>query len=803
MEEKGSLKENLKIKHKELHQFFSAQILKLNKRYKLIRYKVLIFLFKSKRMLSVVLRYLIKSLPYIFWTIYILVILFFTFYFLPNNLPFNTNGGELVQIFVGLGAALAGVISIIFTISTFLIQNAASSFSAGFYDVVIKDRSRNIIYGFVFFSSLLFFLFAFLSATSLVSSICFQNITSVVSILILSIVFPLLLHLLKKIEVKINPFSGLKSVRDITISDLDKLKNYADKVASLTTQNPEADKENEGLFKAQIFNANKTILDQINNRLAYLFDFHDKSVSAKEKKLALAVIDVIIQIISKYFEVRSGSSLIVPSGILLATESDSQSFLTPNLERLVSTGRNYITEGNDEGASRIVLALGSLCFVANKIEPARKGVGFNENPVLSQCLGYLGQYLDEAIKYSNTETLFQGAKWLGSIGVLVADKHDDLALSTVFSSLFKVASYGVLGMSAVHRIVYQETFKSYTSILNKLIQVRYFNARLHIKTIFDHLTALLSVTFPTINNRTMQSSFDTVTGISSIFEGIQQTVFELIDRIQNTEDGRDRDSDKSLLFEVVENLTNTTRAIAEKIKNADHLLVGTISKTVSNICEAFIELSEDPLWNSEKNQLILSATHLLYQPYSFVYHASKIEDTLNGFDEIVEAYARVGLKALEKNIPELAKISVDKIHNISVQMLEKESSTRFGFTEPRIMVRACYIGIYALKINNTELLDKLKVAIKDFETKYATFWFSNLPEGYTPTRPGPDQLLQEVVELKDNYDDYSGEYGRQMRRQFMNRSEDLLISKIDKDDIDKFTLEIWNTQIDIERRSIF
>lgn len=766
------------------------------------RYKIRYSIFRFRILLIEVWRWFFRAILYIFVIAYFIAV-FVIGYYLPRLLQFNVENGELVQIYVGLGAMLTGVIAVIFTLSTFLIQNAATNFSAGFYETMVKDRWTSAIYLLIATSSFMFFIFAFLSATNLASNNHFQTYSITVTIIVLGLIFPLLFVLLNRVRIRINPFSGLRLLRNQTIDYLNNLDKHAGAVSKLLISNPDVDKKNEGIFKAQVFNANKTVLNEVNNRLIYLFDFHDKSLDEKEKKLALTTIDVITQILSKYLEIRSGSSLTIPSGVFLAFESDSQSFLTPNLERLVSTGTQYMKNNDDTGASHVVSALGSLCFVANNIKTANQ-MGTRENAVLSQCQGYLSQYLEAAIKNGNTEALYQGAKWLSSLGVLIVDKNNNLGLATIFNSLFKIASYGIVINTPLHKVVYQEALRAYTTILNKLAYARYFDTRVHTKTIFEHLTALIDAAFNTVTSRGLESSFDTITGLSSIFEGIQEIVFNLANRVKETKDERDKRSDKRLMFEIADNLGDAARTMAEKIKNADHLLVGTIAKSIASICELFISLSQEEDWQSEKSELIKTAESLLYKPALFVHEASKIEDTLNGFDEIVETYAKVGLLALDKDIFGIAEVAIKQIHSIAIQMLSKEAGSRFGYTEPRIMVRACYIGVYALKKEKHDLIEKLKPLIKDFEKKYVALWFANMPEGNEPTSPKKDQLLHEVVEVKENFDEYDvGAYGRELRRQLMDRSEDLLVSMIEKKDVDRFTVEMWGVEIEINRRPLF
>lgn len=753
------------------------------------KYKIRYYIFQSRIFFINIWSRFFKILRFIFIIIYFVVV-FAIAYYLPRLFQFSVENGELVQIYIGLGAMLAGIIAIVFSVSTFLIQNAASKFSAGFYETLAKDQWTNTINLFIGLSSFIFFIFAFLSATNLVRNNDFQVFSTTVTIIILGFIFLSLFVLLDRVKIRINPFSGLRLVRDQTIVYLNKLNKHADAVSELFSSNPDANKEDKGFFKAQVYNANKAILTEINNRLTYLFDFHDKVLNNQEKKLALKIINVITEILSN------------PSGIFLSFQSDSQSFLAPNLGRFVAIGIQYMEKKDDVGASHVISALGSLCFSANNIKTINR-LPVGENAVLAQCQGYLNQYIEEAIKNGNTEVLYQGAKWLGSLGVLIVDKSNDTGLATTFNSLFKIASYGIVINTPLHKVVYQEALSAYTTILNKLAYARYFDTGVHTKTIFRHITALIGATFTMVTSKSLESSFDTITGLSSIFEGVQEIIFNLENRINKTADDKDKRIDKRLMFEIADNLEDTTRTMAKKIKNADHLLVGTIAKNIANICNSFISLSQEKEWVPEKSKLIEATKSLLYKPSLFVYEAVKIENTFNGFDEIVETYAKVGLMAIDKKVPELAEIAINQIHSIAVQMLSKESGSQFGYTEPRIMERACYIGIYALKKENHSLIQKLKPLVKDFEKKYVAKWFNNMPKGYKPTSTTKDQLLHEVSELKENFNEYDiGAYGREIRRQFMDRSEDVLVSMTKKEDIDKFTIEIWGVKIETKRRSI-
>lgn len=114
-----------------------------------------------------------------------------------------------------------------------------------------------------------------------------------------------------------------------------------------------------------------------------------------------------------------------------------------------------------------------------------------------------------------------------------------------------------------------------------------------------------------------------------------------------------------------------------------------------------------------------------------------------------------------------------------------------------IMVEACYVGIYAQKNGVVAVLDQLKPLIQDFDQKYVASWFAALPPEAVTTSPTKDQLLNEVVDLKDKI-------GRVDRTSaLMPRPSDAIALKIENSDVDAFTLLIWNSKIEITRRGLF
>jgi hypothetical protein len=181
----------------------------------------------------------------------------------------------------------------------------------------------------------------------------------------------------------------------------------------------------------------------------------------------------------------------------------------------------------------------------------------------------------------------------------------------------------------------------------------------------------------------------------------------------------------------------------------------------------------------------------IHQPGWFIHHATGTIEANAGYDSLTDSVAKIGIAALEGGELETAKSAVEILSKRAVEMLEKESPPKYGYTEPRIMVKVCYIGILALKLGQSQLLDQVKAEIKIFEAAYKAKWFPDpQPENKAPFSPSEEQLRTEVLRLREKVQkhSYRSEYSVEG---ILDLPEDWIVDRIDLKDFDSFTRDVW------------
>lgn len=250
---------------------------------------------------------------------------------------------------------------------------------------------------------------------------------------------------------------------------------------------------------------------------------------------------------------------------------------------------------------------------------------------------------------------------------------------------------------------------------------------------------------------------------------------------------------KSAILKASEELRASLRHLSENLKNADSLLVGVLARTTERVGQLLISLTADPHWTDEKRELESQAGWYVNQPKWFTHDVDTIDDNLN-YDVLPEASAKMGITAIEKDQDGIAIEAIKVISQFANEMFKKEEGSKFGLTEPRIMVLACCIGIYALKKGKTSLIQQLKPLIQEFEDAYIKLYFPDGPPDKKLASPHEDQLMLEVLKFMDKLTDLN-----RMRDPFMN-TEEILIGKVTVDDVKKFIKEVWGVVVEIKSK---
>jgi len=745
------------------------------------KHLVFYFFFFRLRILNFfryIVSYHVRKRRFLLGTFLYFLLLFISAYFFDRNIKPHLVNGDAVTFFTAAGAMVGGILAIIFSLNI-LLMDKAEKIPRGFYDVATKDRVHNIIYILISSCSLLLFTLAVAYGTIHRG---LSKYSLEVALLLLGIVFYLVFILYQRVLNKLNPNYVLRQIRKLALDELNKIKIRAEEIAKVLSKDPVIDKAvTREIILAKSYQYLKPDLYKINLSLNYLYDYHDRLVSNRERSSAENVLQIIETILVKYFETRKESSVVLPSGFLLVMTSNSKEFLTPVLERLLAVGEEYMHNNNNTGITTVIRVFRDLCVISSDIHYV---IGRErENPILGQCRGYSDQLMDSAVKLKSLEGLFQGALVYKDLGIIAVQKNLFYEMTPVFNTLEKIAISGLINNQEA---VLSETINSYNGILVVLVFSSEFNLKIKLKSLLEKIESIIFLAYISVANVGLRGNYLTQTSLALPFQTLRNCIYGLAKKIEEKDTPEEMRKLKSAFFIVVEETRRTLRTLSEKMKNADHLLINTFGEVIGDIGQLLLNLSVNPKWNPERRELNAQIGWYVHQPEWFTHDVPKIQDSLS-FDSLIEAVAKIGLKAVQVGNTEIAIDSEKIIKHFAVEMLEKEEGSRFGFTEPRIMERACFIGILAHKIGRNEVVEALKPLITDFETAYIAKWFSDDRE---PTSPKKNQLMIEIVQLFDE----TGQYNRASR--ILDDSREQLLELVNRSDIKGFIFAVWGIKFE-------
>lgn len=695
---------------------------------------------------------------------------------------------DAITFFTAVAAMIGGILAIIFSLSILLMGNAAERIPVGFYETAAKDKFHDLIFFLISIFSLAVFSFALLFGKL---DLRFSVFLFQATLFLIGFVFFLIFVFYQRIRSRLNPENVLKIASSQALEKLDEAHRRAKEIAEVLIRQPKPDKTfTKAEALATSFQYLQPKFTYINNRLNYLFDYHSKLVAANERSSALRVLQVVTQILQKYFQTRKDSSVVLPAGFLLATTSDSRAFLTPPLERFVAIGENYMRDNDNEGITRIISIFAELCQSASQINYITKFKA--ESPIMEQCRGYLDELLKSAIKLNHQEALFQGAIVYPQITYIVVKQNLLHEFLPIYGMLDKIAISAIANRFSV---VFGTVINSYTTIISQLISSRYFNLKIELESLLEHLRNIIFYGYISMSAGTLDNNFITQTNLELPFDTLSSLIFQTAKASTEANMEDEQKKWKRVCFIMVEELRATLRYLSEKMKTANHLLVNTFGNIIADIGCLLLDLTQDNKWKGDQAELIKQIGWYLYQTEWFIHDVEKIKDNL-AFDSLVEAATKIGIRALERGQDKTAEDAIKVISNFASKMITKGEKT-YGFTEPRIMERACFIGILALKLGKKKIINELKKHINIFEEAYIKKWVSDFPKGTPPSSLTKDRLMMEVHELIQELRDQCGNFP------LMQRSSEIIKGLVNEKDVVKFIFMVWGVKIEVKKTGRF
>lgn len=758
----------------------------LNRR--VVKRHVVIFWLRVRAKKVQLFRFLSQYFPWVRRIIYIL-------FALSIGWVVNKYGGKsftpeiLSSYLVAVGAMAGGTVSIILTLSHFLVQNTANLYSSSFYEVYAHDVKEKLVFSAVIVITI-FLLGSGLYTGGLVVSDTYipaglAAIVVLVSMALTGIIFALIDWQYSIVLHKISPITAIQFFEKRGLDFMGRLKAVVEESANILQLLNDAIPRRDALVISYREILHSSDLDRHLEHLVELsFRLADKGETNSTKRCYLAV----MHILQAFLEARKFSSIAKPSpNAFLALESDSQEFLAKSFERLNSAAEKFIREEKSELATYIVDVYLALAKKACEI----RFQAHSENPVLNQIEGYLNTLIDFAQKNSNLEIVFQGSRVLGSIAVLAARNGFQTTLFGIEQRLVKVAINALIAkqLIVVDRCIdYLNQITTEVFLSNKIVR----------DTVLANpirgLTEIVQNTLLVVRSKYLPDEFSSQQTLSKSYDGLSDSLQQIFSHYFDITDGREARRYESDVVALLREINLRLRDLSEKIKECDGFLIHSISRFIFHVNQLIIHVMKDGRFqNSEIEKWLTWNIHL---PGWFVHHAEKFDGSSLAFHDLVESAAKTGVLGFsvledEKTL----KDSANCILSIGLDSIDKVTKT-YGFDEPRIVERAFYLGVLSQKKGWTSVASEIAIGIRKFEKKFVEKYRALHPDIDLSNHriggvPDAEQLFLEIMNWRDRFD-----YERMNGIHLMEESKDMMGSLVEVSDIDRFIFFVWGKILD-------
>lgn len=687
-----------------------------------------------------------------------------------------------------VAAMTGGTIAIVFTISIFLLQNASDLYSSQYFEIYIHDWKEKFVYFAVIVITIFLFGTGLFVGGTLELSKQENLFITFSSLILIGIVFALIDWQYKNVRGKINPVQAIDFLENEGVKFLKKVDHDAKKIAHIIKL--KNGKTSEGMAAATTYNHFlQPLIDRLDGQLENLFEISARLSDKQEIATVKRGFNAIYKILGTFFEARKNSSIAIPSGIaFLAFESDSQNFLSRNFERLNKIGEKFIEENKEDLASYIIDIYKALIIKASSMEFIG---GRGENPIFDSIAGYLNLYIDFGIQKHNTEVVFQGARVIGDVSKIAAVKGFSIPLKSAQGKLFDIVIFGITYKQTV---IIDRCSDVYLNILDAIFKSKKIIKKHHFDDSLKYVAAISRYIDNALKSGFLTDSFQIRISISKAYDEFETILARIMSTYNSIVEDREKAMFRRDLAVFIEEFNSSLRTLSEQIKSCDSFLVDSISRAVFSSNELMIILIQraDFVDVKHKFESILGwNVHLLS---FFVSYAEKIEGESGRFDSLTDCISKTGILVSEKLANKsLVLDCVKSLYSITKQCIEKIKGG-YGYAEPRIFQKACYLGILALKHGWRDIVTEIGLMIYEFEKLYFDKYLKNLPKGIDPMNhdnviglPHPDQLLREIWLWERDYDK------RESMGVFGDDPGVMMYGFVDEIDIDRFIYEIWAT----------
>ena len=683
---------------------------------------------------------------------------------------FMDNGTHLYDqatgIFIGLVGLTGGALAIVFTLNTLIVQHAAQNLPAGFYKIVNGRTQINILYALISIFALIFLYFGITISEANTALYLY------VSTVLLTAVFYSLFIIYLQVRRALDPYWMLKEVERYLNKILSKTQGAAEVLATVIVKSPFNTEIDRSHALAYVYSNSAQNFRGLNREMNYLYDFHKKALNNNQKTLALDYLNVITSIIVKYLDIRKDSSFALPTDEIFVTKSDSSEFLTPNIERLLDVGRDYINSDDGEGVRKVYDTFESLMLASTGVKSLGADT-FRSNEIFSQFYGYFSILIDYGIEKNNLSAMHRSVQSLSYLGSICIDNSYAAEALSVFGKLVNL-SYASAKNDFV--IINREIVDAFDNILIRLIaKSKDVIRNRSLSSALDSFEKVIENIL--IASTRINTNFVTMR-VSRHLNNTLRSLYQLSNDEMRAED----------ILEIANLYQRMLRKLADNTESADHELIETIAEFVEPLNTLLMQIRQA---NSTDSRLAESIDRELSWgvnlPSWFLKENQKINYELR-YDSLFASVVKIAFSAYKYNLPEVQTKATKALFTMLKHAIMSEHVKSYGYIEPHLIARLLVLAVLNIK---SQVYAKDTIArIKELESMYVAKWF---PEGSTEPRssPSPDQVLKVAFEIYDKVSDY-----HDPNFDLTEPLEALLKSLAEPKDVEWMIYRVWDTLLE-------
>ena len=688
---------------------------------------------------------------------------------------------DISGAFLTVGAMIGGVLAIVFSLSLFGEQNAASLHLSRHFEIYAPGWKEKFIYMVIVIITIFFLATGiWFSSNSPYITPTLKFITIALFPLAICSVFVLVDWQYKIIRTRTNPVNAIGILEKKAIGHLKKIHGIAKKTARIIRgANEEVSEE---LALASVYSGYlQSHLSDVDSQIELLLELSTKLSNRNEILTTNQALTAFHNVLVKYLELRKDSALALPSPVIpIAITSDSEKFIASSLERLNNVGEDFIKGGKTENACYLVNVYRSLATNSKDIKFINQDY---ENPIFTQITGYFNLYIRFARSQKEQEVVFRAAQVYTHLALVALEKKLSAPLYDLQQQLYKIGEFGVVGRLT---FIVDECHQGWLQILSGIFQYKSFHdAEIQIKTALKHVENLTLLMQHAVLSGYMNSDITTSLSETKPYNELIQVIGDITHAYFNDlKEDRVKMSYKSDMATLFDKIYSSLRSLSEQIKNCDSILVDSIGRLIFYLNSVMIDLlkQDDFADYRIRTQLEKTLSGNIYLPTLFVHHSESFQDSLS-FWTLNESIAKTGVLLFKNEHYNLVLNCIKAIRSIAKETLNKIQEG-YG-AEPRVMLRVCYLGVLALKHNQQGILIGVKESIVDFKQLYAEKYSSDPP---TEISPEEHPLYVECSRWRDDVAD------RFNYHSLMHDSAAIMMVEwgVDEDDIDRFMIEMLN-----------